>query len=166
MKLCYFLLFVSVIFFGACQNTTKQSASPHRTSKQISFTKEGQLSIMDSLGQPKAQFDIEFARDDYERETGLMYRKTMKDNQAMLFIFQDEQPRYFWMKNTYMPLDIIYINTGKKIVSIAKNAQPMDETSLPSRLPAQYVLEIKAGLSDDYALQKGDKVSWKTIIQN
>ena len=161
MKPLYILVISLGISLNACKNTTKQSTSIQQKSDQISFTKEGHLTIMDNLGQPKAQFYIEFARDDYERETGLMYRKTMKDNQAMLFIFQDEQPRYFWMKNTYMPLDIIYINTGKKIVNIAKNAQPMDETSLPSRLPAQYVLEIKAGLSDDYALKKGDKVSWK-----
>ncbi len=161
MKFLYFLFISLGIFFSACQQSSKQNKAVQHASDQIGFTKEGTLIISDSLGQPKARFDIEFARDDYERETGLMYRKTMQDNQAMLFIFKDEQPRYFWMKNTYIPLDIIYINAGKQIVSIAKNAQPMDETSLPSRLPAQYVLEIKAGLSDEYALQKGDKVSWK-----
>ena len=166
MKPLYILLIYLGISLNACKNTTKQNITSQQKTEQISFTKEGKLTILDSLEQLKAQFDIEFARDDYERETGLMYRKTMQDNQAMLFIFKDEQPRYFWMKNTYIPLDIIYINAGKQIVSIAKNAQPMNETSLPSRLPAQYVLEINAGLSDDYALKKGDKVSWKTITRN
>ncbi len=154
-KLYYF---IAIVFLLSCQNhhrIVKTSDQP-----SVQFTKEGQLTITDSLGQSKAQFDIEFARDDYERETGLMYRKIMKDHQAMLFIFKDEQPRYFWMKNTYIPLDIIYINAGKQIVSIAKNAQPLDETSLPSHFPAKYVLEINAGLSDDYGLKKGDKVRW------
>ncbi len=169
MKRLYFLLILLIslgISLNACKNTTKQNTSFRQKIEQIGFTKEGQLSILDSLGKPKAQFDIEFARDNYERETGLMYRKNMQDDQAMLFIFQDEQPRYFWMKNTYIPLDIIYINAAKQIVSIAKDAKPTDETSLPSHFPAQYVLEIKAGLSDDYGIKKGDKVSWKTTTPN
>jgi len=157
-KLFYFIV---VIILSSCRNNHRIVKSSEQSS--VPFVKEGQLAITDSLGQAKARFDIEFARDDYERETGLMYRQSMKDNQAMLFIFKDEQPRYFWMKNTYIPLDIVYINARKQIVSIAKNAQPLDETSLPSHFPARYVLEIKAGLSDDYALKKGDKVAWKPL---
>jgi len=157
-KLFYFIV---VVILSSCRNNHRIVKSSEQSS--VPFVKEGQLAITDSLGQTKARFDIEFARDDYERETGLMYRQSMKDNQAMLFIFKDEQPRYFWMKNTYIPLDIVYINARKQIVSIAKNAQPLDETSLPSHFPARYVLEIKAGLSDDYALKKGDKVAWKPL---
>jgi uncharacterized membrane protein (UPF0127 family) len=64
------------------------------------------------------------------------------------------------MKNTKIPLDIIYINADKKIVSIQKNAKPLDETSLPSEAPAKYVLEINAGLSDQWNLQSGDKIDY------
>lgn len=151
---------LTVILLNACQNNQKKYAPQSKIDNEVTFTKEGELTIIDSLGQIKAKFDIEFARDDYERETGLMYRKSMKDNQAMLFIFEDEKPRYFWMKNTYIPLDIVYVNANKRIVSIAKNAKPLDRTSLASKQPAMYVLEMKAGLSETYNLQKGDNVTW------
>ena len=155
-----FTFLMIIILLNACQNNQENNSTSKKVNDYIPFTKEGELSILDSLGQTKIKFDIELARDDYERETGLMYRKAMKNNQAMLFIFEDEKPRYFWMKNTYIPLDIIYINGNKQIVSIAKNAKPLDETSLASKFPAKYVLEIKAGLSDTYRLKKGDKVFW------
>jgi len=92
----------------------------------------------------------------------LMYRKSMPNNQGMLFVFEDSRPRSFYMKNTEFGLDIIYINSDKEIVSIQKNAKPMDPTSLPSEDDAQYVLEVNAGLSDTWGLEKGDVVEWTT----
>jgi uncharacterized membrane protein (UPF0127 family) len=158
------ILYLSVLIFilGACHSTVKKQVVQNQQT-DIQFKKEGVLSIEDSLGQDKARFDIELAEDDYEQQTGLMYRKSMKDNQAMLFIFKDAQPRYFYMKNTYIPLDIIYIGPNKKIVNIVKEAKVLDETTLPSVKPAQYVLEIKAGLSDQLGLKTGDKVSWQKL---
>jgi uncharacterized membrane protein (UPF0127 family) len=79
----------------------------------------------------------------------------------MLFIFENEKPLYFYMKNTYIPLDIIYINAQKKIVSIAKNAVPLDETTLPSDYPAKFVLEVNAGLTDRFEIKPGLSVDWK-----
>jgi hypothetical protein len=64
------------------------------------------------------------------------------------------------MKNTEIPLDIIYLNADKEIVNIQKNAKPFDETSLTSEAPSQYVLEVNAGLSDAWKLEKGDKISF------
>lgn len=84
----------------------------------------------------------------------------MKNNQGMLFVFDDYTERYFYMKNTKIPLDIIFIDTGKKIVSFQKNAKPFDETSLPSKVPAKYVLEINAGLMDTWNLKIGDSISF------
>ena len=67
------------------------------------------------------------------------------------------------MKNTKIPLDIIYINAYKEIVSFQKNAKPFDETSLPSTASAKYVLEINSGLSDDWQLNVGDKISFEVF---
>ena len=78
----------------------------------------------------------------------------------MLFIFQEELPRSFYMKNTEFSLDIIYINKKKKVVSIKKNTIPYDKNSLPSGKPVLYVLEIKAGLSDRWGIENGDSVRW------
>ena len=160
----YLTLFLIMFFMlDACQNNSENTNKIDKNKEQIVFTKEGKLTVTDSEGQTKAVFDVEFARDDYERETGLMYRESMQDDQAMLFIFDDEKPRYFWMKNTYIPLDIIYIDAGKKIVKIIKNTKPLDEMTLPSIRPAKYVLEIKAGLSDAYGFKESDKVAWQII---
>jgi hypothetical protein len=107
------------------------------------------------------KLDIEFAEDDYETQTGLMYRTKLDTNQGMLFIFPNEQIRSFYMKNTKIPLDIIYINEEQQIVSFQKNAKPFDETPLPSGAPAKYVLEINAGLSDEWNLEVSDKIEFK-----
>ena len=146
-----------IFLMVSCQNETPEQKVK---SPEIHFVKEGNLKITDSLGQPKAVFDIEVADDDYQRETGLMYRNSMQDNQAMLFVFDNEQPRYFYMKNTYIPLDIIFVSKDSIIVSIAKDAKVMDETTLPSHFPAQYVLEVKAGVTGLKNINPGDKLQW------
>ncbi|MGB0788649.1 MAG: DUF192 domain-containing protein, partial [Marinirhabdus sp.] len=110
---------------------------------------------------PLATLDIEIADNDYGRQTGLMYRKGMQQQQAMLFIFEDGSPRSFYMKNTLFALDIIYINSKKQVVGIQKNAKPLDLAPLPSHVPAKYVLEVNAGLSGAWQLQAGDSVSFK-----
>jgi len=150
------LVFIFLAFLS-CKNDAKREIK----TESISFTKEGELAIIatetDTI---KANFDIEIAENEYETQTGLMYRKSMKKNRGMLFIQPTESLQYFYMKNTEIPLDIIYINTGMKIVSFQKNAQPFNENSLPSNVPAKYVLEINAGLSDQLGLQVGDSISF------
>ncbi|MEO6346361.1 MAG: DUF192 domain-containing protein [Aquaticitalea sp.] len=130
----------------------------------IIFKKEGELTLKkvksDSI--IKA-LDIEIADDDYQTQTGLMYRESMEDNQGMLFVFPIADYHSFYMKNTLISLDIIYIDSNKKIVSIQKNAKPLDETSLPSSAPAQYVLEINAGLSDAWNLEVGDYIDYSSF---
>ena len=108
-----------------------------------------------------ATIDIEIAESEYETQTGLMYRKSMEKDRGMLFVFEDETRKSFYMKNTVFPLDIIYIDGGLKVVSIQKNAQPYNDASLPSEGPAKYVLEVNAGLSDQWGLQKGDIISFE-----
>jgi len=100
------------------------------------------------------------AEDEYETQTGLMHRSSLQNNQAMLFIFPDVKMRSFYMKNTLISLDIIYLDEAKKVVSIQKNAKPMDETSLPSTAPAKYVLEINGGLSNQLNIVEGDSISF------
>lgn len=128
---------------------------------EITFKKEGELSLFkaenDSL---IATFDIEIADNEYETQTGLMNRKSMKDSNAMLFIFPNMQPRSFYMKNTLIPLDIIYLDNNNTIVSIQENAKPLDETSLPSGSPAQYVLEINGGLSQQLQIEIGNTMNF------
>lgn len=126
-----------------------------------SFTKEGELSFTDSKGNLISNIDIEIADDDQQRQLGLMFRDKLENNQGMLFIFDREAPQAFWMHNTILPLDIIYVNSKMEIVHIVKNAKPFDDTSLPSIKPAQYVVEVNAGYSDKLGLKEGDKIVWR-----
>ncbi|WP_282123799.1 DUF192 domain-containing protein [Algibacter mikhailovii] len=125
---------------------------------EVSFTKEGELVIYKAADSTEVKMDIEIADTDFDIETGLMYRNSMAQNQGMLFVFEDEKERFFYMKNTKIPLDLIYISANKKIVSFQKNAIPFDESSLPSHEPARYVLEINAGLIDNLSIKVGDSI--------
>lgn len=157
------LIIISMLFsFTSCKEDKKVV-----TPIKIEFKKEGELSLFHSKTDSLiTSFDIEIADTDYETQTGLMHRHTMEENRGMLFIFPDMRVRSFYMKNTYIPLDIIYLDKENVIVSIQKNAKPLDETSLPSGIPAQFVLEINAGLSEKWLIKIGDKMTFnKTSLQ-
>jgi len=79
----------------------------------------------------------------------------------MLFIFSTEEPQSFYMKNTVMPLDIIFINSKKHIVKIHKNTKPFSEQSLPSLKPAIYVVEVIAGYTDKHSIKEGQLIDWR-----
>ena len=129
---------------------------------EVSFKKEGILQLKETDSDSIIQtLDIEIADNEYETQTGLMYRTTLGVNQGMLFIFPDVSYRSFYMKNTKIPLDIIYIAEDKTIVSFQKNAKPLDESSLPSDAPAKYVLEINGGLSEEWQLELGDRIDFE-----
>lgn len=115
------------------------------------------LTITTASGEHK--FMVEIADDDAERQRGLMERPPLADDRGMLFEFPDVAERGFWMHNTPSPLDIIYIDPHGRIVSIAKNAAPNNDTVLPSNGPAMGVLELRAGRSDEIGAKPGDKVT-------
>lgn len=104
---------------------------------------------------------VELANTDNTRALGLMYREQMAADEGMLFIFPDTQRRAFWMKNTLIPLDILYFDQNRKLVSISENTPPCKNTTTrcpnyPSAKPAKYVLEINAGLSQKHGFKVGD----------
>lgn len=113
----------------------------------------------------RLDYRVEIADDDAERQHGLMYRTSMPDMHGMLFIFPQAKPQAFWMRNTYMPLDIIYIGEDGRVVSIAANARPFDETSLPSEGPAIGVLEIYGGKAAELGIKPGDRVHHRMFGQ-
>lgn len=124
------------------------------------FTKEGELTFTDSLGTLKAKIDLEIADNDYERALGLMNRKDMNENQGMLFIFPRQDYQSFWMRNTLISLDMIFVNDQKRIITIHKNTKILSETSYPSSQPSMYVVEVIAGFTDRHDIQVGDKIDW------
>lgn len=150
-----------ILGLWACKSDKKQNIVPI----SIEFEKEGELLFLNEKDTLVA-VDIELAETDYEQQTGLMHRNDMKMTQAMLFIYQDERPRpNFYMKNTKMALDLIYISADKTIVEINRNAQAYDETPIPAQQPAQYVLEVKAGFVEQYNISDSLTMDYKIIKQ-
>ncbi len=104
-----------------------------------------------------ARVTAQVADDNEERTKGLMFVKAMPQDRGMLFVWPEAQERSFWMRNTYIPLDLIYINGGR-VVSVIENASPHDETGLPSGQPADMVLEVNAGWVKTHGIAVGDAV--------
>jgi uncharacterized protein len=103
-------------------------------------------------------FKVEIAGDHASQEKGLMFRKKMAPNAGMIFDFHQEVMTSFWMKNTILPLDIIFIRTDGTVSSVAANAVPMSETPIPSSEPVRAVLELNAGRAAQIGMVPGDKV--------
>ena len=105
------------------------------------------------------RFTVEWMMTETEREHGLMDRKTLDRDHGMLFDFRpNPSPVVFWMKDTYLPLDMIFIGADGRVVSIAHDAKPMDTTMIPSNAPTLGVLEVDAGVADAIGVKAGDKV--------
>ncbi len=104
-------------------------------------------------------FAVELAVNDEERAKGLMYRKELPEGKGMLFDFQIEQPVSFWMRNTYVSLDMIFIRADGRILSIAENTVPLSERPVPSGGPVRAVLEVVAGTTRKLGIKAGDRVA-------
>ena len=129
---------------------------------EIEFEKEGQLSFFDKQNNLLiTTIDIEIAEDDYERTLGLMYRYSMSDTVGMLFIMEKEETQSFWMKDTYISLDIIYLNKDFKIVKIQKNTHPLSEESIPSIKKSKYVIEVIGGFCDKLNIEEGSTIKYE-----
>lgn len=151
------IIVVLITTLISCKKDNSVTVKP----AEITFKKEGELTLHkgtnDSL---LAKLNIEIAKSEYDIQTGLMYRNNMKENQGMLFVFPDIRERSFYMKNTRIPLDLVFLDHNKTIVSFQENAKPLNETSLPSNALAQFVLEINAGLAEKWVLEVGDKMDY------
>jgi len=106
----------------------------------------------------RTRFFVEIADNDAERERGLMFRKSLAPDRGMLFDFHTPREVAFWMRNTLIPLDIIYIQADGTVLSIARNATPLSETPIPSGGPTVGVLELAGGRSAEIGLMPGDRI--------
>lgn len=169
MRILTFISISLLLILNGCGSDTGAPSSTDRKDAGKSevrptgpqFKKEGELWLTKAEGDTIRQLDIEIADIESERTIGLMHRWSMPDTQGMLFIFEEEEQRSFWMHNTLMGLDIIYIKADGTIESIAKYCVPKSDKSIPSKGPAKYVLEVQEGFSDIFGLVVGDKVSFK-----
>ncbi len=151
------LLSITGNAFYACKDAPKKVIK----TAPITFKKEGELLIYSSgTDSLLTRLDIEIADSDYETQTGLMYRDAMAAEQGMFFIFGEEAMHSFYMKNTKIPLDLIFIKSDNKVGHIVANAQPLNEAGLSSRVPVHYVLEVNAGMTEQWGIQLGDSIAY------
>jgi uncharacterized membrane protein (UPF0127 family) len=161
MKITLFLI-LSIIFIG-CQKEpdVKNDTTDKQDVSKTKFKKQGEVFFQDSLKNLIKKIDVEVAETDDARHLGLMFREGMTEDQGMFFIFQTEEEQGFYMKNTLMPLDIIFVNSKKQIVKIHKNTEPLSEKDLPSVKPALYVVEVISGFTDKFKIKEGSLIDWR-----
>lgn len=107
----------------------------------------------------RAKFLVEVVDNDATRSKGLMNRRSLAPDRGMLFDFKSPREVAFWMRNTYIPLDLIFIRADGRVLSIARNAKPFDETPIPSGGPILGVLEIPGGRAAQIGVLPGDRIA-------
>jgi len=148
-----------------CGKDTKNNRVSEKTQRgqEIQFVKQGEVYFQDKSKKLIKQIDVEIADTEDKRHRGLMFRTKLDSMQGMLFIFPEEEEQAFYMKNTIISLDIIFINSRKEIVRIYKNTKPFDLTDLPSKKPILYVVEVNAGFTEKYGIKEGDYIDFRRI---
>lgn len=134
--------------------TAKKSTPP-----EPAFVDQGDLHFVRGID-TIASIDIEIADSEPRRERGLMYRSTLDENHGMLFIFEEPDTLSFWMRNTYIPLDLLFVSADKTVVQITPNTPPYSTRSIPCPKPAQYVVEVNGGYAAMKGIRVGDQVTF------
>ena len=133
---------------------------PAGCNSRAATTEPSPLIVAIQLGSKTYQCEV--AADDASRQQGLMHRKSMPEDHGMIFVFGYEQVLYFWMKNTLIPLDIVYLNRDGKVVAV-RQMKPLDETGIGSKDPAQYAIELNAGQAEKSGVKEGDIIHLPTL---
>lgn len=157
------LIAFMVLFTGCAQPEAEQPAAGDASSESsvnVPFRKDGTLTISRD-DDVYLTLEIEIADTDSSRNRGLMQRDGLPEDSGMWFIFDQENEQGFWMANTRMALDLIFVRSDGQIQSITKYVQPMRTETIPSNGPAQYVLEVEAGYSDTIGILEGDMVAFE-----
>jgi len=154
MILIFFFLEISLL--SACTHQTPQVNQP-----SASIFKEGTLDFVHFDKSIKASIEIEIADTPETQMKGLMGRNTLDDSSGMLFVFKDPGPQKFWMKNTLVPLDIIFVGGDGCIVNIVESAPPLSNRRYRSKGPVKYVVEVRAGFAKRFQLDRDTCIQWR-----
>ncbi len=154
------ILLVAMILAWGCK---KPETEPVEQAPKYEFRKDGILEIIGQDNAVKTSFEIEIVQKEEEVMRGLKNRDKMEANQGMLFIFANPDYYDFWMQDTYLPLDMLFIGADKIIFQIHENAQPFSEERISPIKPNSYVLELNAGIAAAQKIKTGDRISWKNL---
>ena len=151
MRLRSFIFLFAFVFFTAPAHAVEPPAQ-----EVIAVTADGAKHVLHA----------EIADTDETRRDGLMFRTEMAEDHGMLFVFPEARPLGFWMRNTLIPLDMIFIRDDGTIHHIHQNARPQDETIVPSQGPVSRVLELNGGAAERMGLKEGDRLYNETYFGN
>jgi hypothetical protein len=151
-------LIISLLLLFQCGEEEKKPQTEEGTSAGRVVEPERDLTFLSESGTPIKTIQVELADNDMERSQGLMDVNEMPQDHGMLFIFDGNELRSFWMANTPLSLDIMYVNSDSSIVRIYQNTIPFSDRSLPSEYPAQFVVETNGGFSVEHGITEGMKI--------
>lgn len=154
----FLILFLCASLSACSSEPAPQESTTEPPEETIPFRKDGTLDFLRE-GEVLLTIDLEIAESDSARERGMMQRHALPG--GMLFTFQQEQPQSFWMANTPLGLDLLFVSADSEIVDIAKYARPFSNDNITSAAPAQYVLEVEAGFTDSYGIIESDRIRWQ-----
>ena len=154
----FFMLCLSLLVLAGCgtDDSTQSLDAP-----EIPFRPDGVLEVLRPDGSTLTTLVIEIAEGDSARARGLMQRTSLPARGGMLFLDDEEKIQTFWMRNTPLPLDLIFVDADSQIVNIAKRARPFTEQTISSSDSALYVLEVNAGFSDRYGIDESMRIRWR-----
>jgi uncharacterized membrane protein (UPF0127 family) len=153
-----FILFFVFILLAGCSDTEESERSVERVNRVLEYSSE--VSFYSSNGERLiSTVEVAVADDDLSRSEGLMDVHNLPSDSGMLFIFEGDQPRSFWMANTPLSLDILFANSEMEIVRIHRNTPPYSHEQIRSELPAKYVVEVNAGYTLRHDITEGMRIS-------
>lgn len=149
-------LLLALCLLAGCEAQQEQAVQ-----MDIPFRADGYLDFQRPDGTRITRIAIEIAESDSAQARGLMNRRSLPSRGGMLFVNEDMDMRSFWMKNTPLALDIIFVDDSLHIVNIAKRTMPFTETRVNSTDSAQYVVEVRAGFTDQHNITDADRIVWR-----
>jgi len=142
-----------------CSDDTPSSDANSDTD-ETSFRKDGSLTFFHTDGSPEEIIEIEIADTEEARRRGLMFRQELGYNRGMLFIFERTSTGGFWMKDTPLPLDIMFIDEDSTIINIARRTTPFSEENIYPDRPRLYVVEVRGGFAAMHGIEAGMTIDW------
>lgn len=147
-----------LLIFAGCRSDERDLPTIRTESE---FRRDGSLSFLTPQGEPIATIDIEIADTDEARTRGLMGRRSLPTRSGMLFIMDSTDTTGFWMRNTPMPLDIIFVGPDSQVVSIARRTRPYSDENIQPEAPKKFVVEVRAGQADRLGITDSTRITWQ-----
>jgi uncharacterized membrane protein (UPF0127 family) len=144
----------ALILAAAMACASKKGSEPAEASPRV---------VVETAAGARHAVTVELARTDEERARGLMHRRSLPDDRGMLFLFGETAEHAFWMKNTPLPLDIVFIDDGGRIVGVVERAEPYSEALRTVGAPSRYVLEVNGGWTRARGVGPGDRVRFENV---